>query len=182
MRLINRPQLYDADSPTLAPTWNQIEIGAERIVAKIRGTKFNKILVVVRGGMVLSIIISHRFHIKKMCFFQGSRNLSDKPHSYSKLRIYQQADVNKGDRVLIVEDIVYKGNSIDAVIKNVNKVGGEVAAVCSLFMDQGFQSKYLETVGNEKIPYITAFKCKNLKWIRFPWENKIRGEKNGEIH
>jgi len=181
MKLINKPKLYDSYSTTLAPSWGQIELGSRDIIRNLRNIDFNKLVVVVRGGMVLSIIISHHFGVKEMAFFHASRNSSDLPHSYSTLKIHKHAEVKKGDKVLIVEDIVYQGRSINAAIKNVLDAKATVAAVCSLFMDENFGTEYLKKLGTYRMKYISSYRCKNLKWIRFPWENKIAGEEIGQI-
>ena len=180
MRLVNYPKMYDAESEALSPSWDQIQAGAELIINNLSELEFDKIVVVVRGGMVLSIIISHRLGIKNIDFYQVSRNSSDKPRSYSSVKIKKYPVIKKGEKILVVEDIVYKGESINSLIKKINTLGASTVAVCSLFMDEGFESDYLNKVGDNKINYIAAYKCRADKWIRFPWENKIKGEKIGK--
>jgi len=178
---LNSPILYDSDSKVISLSWEDVNNGFEIIYKSLKNINFNKVLVMVRGGMVLSVLIAHKFSINNLDFFHASRNSSDKPHSYSDLKIFKGADIEKGEKVIIVEDIIFKGTSIDAAIRNVLKNKAHIAGICSLFVDELFDKNELRDIDKYKINLISAYKCKNLKWIRFPWEKAIDDEKPGKI-
>lgn len=154
-------------------TWNHIEQGINILQEKISDLyHFDCILAVARGGLIPAVFLSHRSDCRKMLFFQGIRTNTNNPHDYCDTTVTLLPEISPGQRVLIVEDIIYKGETIKLAVEHVQNNGGTVVAVCSLVIDENFEER-----GNLKnLPIISAFKCAGEKWIRFPWEQPIDGE------
>lgn len=75
--------------------------------------------------------------------------------------------------MIIVEDIIFEGATVLAAIAHVRRRGAEVMAVCALVVDEKFVREGALPHG---VPLLAAYWCDHLKWIRFPWEQPLRGE------
>lgn len=176
MKLINKPKslVIPPDKEVIRLTTEKVEMAILSICKNIDNlVNFDEFLVIVRGGMVPAIYLSHYLNKRNFVFFQGFKTNSNIPQDFSPKFKKICSKINKGKKYLIVEDIIFKGETIYQAIKYTEKNGGKIVGVCSLVMDEKFKNFIKK---NLSIPLFVAFQCQNRKWIRFPWEKKIKGE------
>lgn len=175
MKIFQRPHIlsHAKDSEYLALNWKHIDQAVSIWVNAIQTLpEFDTILVMVRGGLIPATVLSHRLKVRQMKFFQGRRTASDVPHDYCSFSIISLPDIREKERVLIVEDIVYRGETIAKAIEYVKSTGGAIAAICTLVLDEEYEDK----LKNSDLLLIPAYQCTAGKWIRFPWEKPLQDE------
>lgn len=89
---------------------------------------------------------------KPLIFPEKTTKMSIKVMEYRE--VYQRVIPHK--RILVIEDIVTTGSSINMVIKSIQQLGGEIAAVVAIWNRQGFQPRAWDGVdfkGNP-IPFV----------------------------
>jgi len=178
MKLLNRPaKLRDSKSKVTALDWSFLERAILLFEKQIKNNriKADYLLVMVRGGMIPAAMLSHYLKIREMEFYQVLRTVSDKPHDYGTPTPRHLPKIISGKRYLIVEDIIFKGETLNEGLKFIKAKGGRVAAVVSLLADEEFFKSKNFQVYQDKL--ICAYECRHKNWIRFPWEKKIKGEK-----
>lgn len=179
MRLLNNPKKLKAGHKNfkyLVLDWKHIENAVQIFKRKInkKFLHFDKMLVLVRGGMVPAIMLSFAINEREMDFFQGAKTNSNKPHDYQKFSVKLLPKIEKDKKYLIVEDIIFEGDTVYSAIQYVKSKQSEVIGVCSIVVDEMFLERY--NTKYQSVPLICAYQCENLKWMRFPWENKIKNE------
>ncbi|TSC95376.1 MAG: hypothetical protein Athens101410_626 [Parcubacteria group bacterium Athens1014_10] len=179
MKLLNNPKSLKAKQKFfkyLALDWKHIERAVQIFKEKInkKSLHFDKMLVLVRGGMVPASMLSFLINKREMDFFQGAKTNSNKPHDYQKFLVKLLPKIEKGKKYLIVEDIIFEGDTVYNAIQYVKSKQSEVIGACSIVVDEMFLKRYNSK--HQNVSLICAYQCENLKWIRFPWENKIKNE------
>lgn len=161
-------------SKVICLSWDDILDGVLRSIESLDASSFDEILVMARGGMVPAAIISHHTVKRDLSFYQGKRTASNTPHDYCDfVETAMSSKIKKGKRYLIVEDIIFKGVTIDGAIAKIKKGGATLAGICSVVIDEEFDVAST----NSGVSLYVAFICPHLKWIRFPWEKRVKGEK-----
>lgn len=176
MKLLNRPKLLQVKERDeyIALQWSHLERATALFAQKLQKLEeFDTLLVLVRGGLAPAACLAHRLNKRNLIFLQGMKTGSNKPHDYKKLSVSLLPKVREGEKIVIVEDIIFEGDTAGKAIEYVHAKRGGVVAVCALVADENFLQK--KAFGNS-IPFVIAHQCKHLKWIRFPWERKIRNE------
>lgn len=161
--------------------WTAVDASVKRFKVHLRkmdATSADSLVALVRGGLVLSVCLSHAIGVRTVKGFQAMKTASDNPHDYKKISIMQAVKVKAGEKVIIVEDIIFEGATVSAAIEHVWKKGAKVVAVCALIVDKKFMRKGRLP---HDVPLLAAYWCDHLKWIRFPWEQSLRGEKIPKI-
>jgi orotate phosphoribosyltransferase len=177
MKLINKPNkiVVDQINNIIHLDWQAIEVAVGLFHKKIEKiSPFDSLLVLVRGAMVPAAMLSHSLNNRNMKFYQGVKTNSNKPHDYGKFRSLLLPKLMPGERLLIVEDIIFEGDTVNNAIDYVIKCGCVCVGVCSIVIDENL--KNLPAIKRNSVPLIGAYECENLKWIRFPWEIKIDNE------
>ena len=129
--------------------------------------------------MVPATMLSHRLKIRKLVFYQGIKTRSNKPHDYGDFYCDSLPKIISGCKYLIVEDIIFEGDTVNSAVNYIKKSGGICIGVCSLVIDENL--RIIPAGSTNSTPLICAYQCENLKWIRFPWELKIKNEKSPRI-
>ncbi len=72
----------------------------------------------------------------------------------------------KGEEFILLEDIVYKGNTVKEIVDILTKNGKKVHSIYSLVIDENYS--------NDNIPVKikSASTIRNEAWVKFPWEKK----------
>ena len=108
----------------------------DEFVKRYRTAKIDKVVGVESRGFILAGAIAHRLNVG----FVPIRKPGKLPHKtikeeyeleYGKdaLEIHEDA-IEKGDNVLIVDDLIATGGTISATIKLIEKLGGKVKECC----------------------------------------------------
>jgi adenine/guanine phosphoribosyltransferase-like PRPP-binding protein len=154
--------------------WSHIEKAIIMWSAVLSNKKFDSLLVMVRGGMVPAVMLSHRMSCRKLRFFQGMRTATNKPRDYCDLTLINLPEIKNNERIVIIEDIVYKGDTTHAAINYIKEKGAKVVCVCTLVVDEDYNK--LAHPETPRLPLYTGYICPSEAWVRFPWEQPIKGE------
>lgn len=182
MKFINRPKrlVVPQKDKIIFLDWPLIEKAIFLFNRQIKNLpKFDTIFVLVRGGMVPATMLSHRLKIRKLVFYQGIKTCSNKPHDYGDFYCDSLPKLVPGGKYLIVEDIIFEGDTVNSAVDYIKESGGSCVGICSLVIDENL--RIIQAGSANSIPLICAYECENLKWIRFPWELKLQAEKNPSI-
>ncbi|MFA6422895.1 MAG: phosphoribosyltransferase family protein [Patescibacteria group bacterium] len=179
MKFANKPKLMSNKSKVICLSWDNIFNGVLKSIESLDASSFDEILVMARGGMVPAAIISHHTVKRDLSFYQGKRTASNTPHDYCEfVETGMSSKIKKGKRYLIVEDIIFKGVTIDGAIAKIKKGGSTLTGICSIVIDEKFDM----SSSNYGVSLYVAFICPHLKWIRFPWEKRVKGEKELQLN
>lgn len=157
----------------LALTWSQIERGVDSCLGALKNLPTcNVLLALARGGTIPAIILSHRLQIREVRFFRSCRTRSNEPHDYGGLLVQDAPRFKPTDKVLIVEDIIYEGETLRAAVNAVLAHGAKPIGAFALVVDESFLSS-----ARGSVPVVAPYVCGHGQWIRFPWETPLRGER-----
>lgn len=179
MKLLNKPKLIKTqlqEYEYAALSWQHIEKAVHLFKNQIsqKPIKFDTILVLVRGGMAPAVILAHALDKRDLIFLQGIKTGSNKPHDYQKFSVKTLPKIEKNKKYLIIEDIIFEGDTIFKAIEYVESKQGKVSGVCSLVGDEMLFKQH--NLKHHHVPLVCAYQCQYLKWMRFPWERKIKKE------
>lgn len=178
MKLLNKPKKLKVEgSKATALDWSYLEKSIDLFEKEIKKNKIkiDYLLVMVRGGMIPAVMLSHRLKIRELDFYQAIRTASDNPHDYGIFSARHTPEIVKGKNYLVVEDIIFKGDTLNEGLKFIKSKGGKVSAVVSLMSDEKYFKSENFKIYSER--FICAYTCTHKNWIRFPWESKVKGEK-----
>ncbi len=124
---------------------------------KIKDENFDTIVAIARGGFALALSLSQSLNIRDLQSVKSE--LYDKDEKRDKIKISQSLDLKDGSKVLIVDDLVDSGVTLDAVLSilklNYPKVIFKSATIFTK-KDALVQSDFNVKVAHE--------------WINFFWE------------
>lgn len=178
MRLCNEPIRINLrnQKATFALPWGAMDIAAAKFLHKKRVFwPFRSFVAVARGGLVPATVFSHYSGVRTIHVIRSQKTLSDRPYDYGNAVIIQKPVIRKKERVVVIEDIIYEGQSVYATIQSIQKMGGIIAGVVSLVVDVNFLR---ENSPHTATPFLPIYACGHESWMRFPWEKKLPHEKN----
>ncbi len=131
-------------------------------------TKNIGLIALARGALPMATSISHFTKIREISIMQLQMTNSDNCFDYGhvKLKKYFLYDY---DEFVILEDVIYQGNTTDCAINELRKLGKNVAGVYSLAIDEGFS----ELKENKNIEINYVFDIPKECWLHFLWEEDI---------
>lgn len=145
---------------------------AEDIKSKYDLSKNNiELIGLARGGLPLLVTISHILNIREVYMIQTKMSNSDNCHDYGVVRYLSDNLTNKPCKCILLEDIIFKGNTTNAAINIVKEKHKEVLEVYTLVMDE--KMKELE-ITNKEVPLNYAYTIDADDWVYFFWETDIR--------
>jgi xanthine phosphoribosyltransferase len=174
---VNKPESLKSRHKILSLPWSFVDRAALLVHEQIKQLDVNKILIIARGGAILGVKLSHMLNNRNVCYLQMEKTNSNTPHDYGKIKIKNYPKLTKKDKILIVEDIIYKGDSISKAVSFVKSKNAKVIAVSTLIVDELYLAQPNLLFANSKIPIYSAYFCESNQWIRFPWEVSIKGER-----
>jgi len=156
---------------TINLDWSKIEKLCSKVISLIKKDKFNPeiIITIQRGGLIPATIISHTLKIRDVMVVNIKRTTSDKVNSNKiPAKILSPLDKNKvmNRRVLIVDDIIGSGETLNVLEKSINNLHPADLRKAILIKneDNFVKSSLKETI---KIDYLG----KTVHgWVIFPWE------------
>lgn len=148
-------------------TWDDVYKNIQNIVNEINNDKIkiDLLLPVIKGGFIPAMFIAKHIGIDKFSFIQARRsksNLSNCDFGDAKFLGLLNKDAIKGANVLIVEDIVYTGDTLKLVLNEIKKYSPKNIYICSMY------SFY---TGNDLGHIYKGNSNPNeVNWIVFPWD------------
>jgi hypoxanthine phosphoribosyltransferase len=152
------------EKKSLKISWNQFFSSVKMLESQIKfmntmqpGTKFNSILAIGRGGLILGTILSHRLNLPLNVVMIERYTKENKPGNNIKV---SKTSGPISYPVLVVDDIIDDGTTINEVIKLLDPNKPYSIAVL-VNKSPGIGSSVLTT--------ITGLKD---VWVEFPWEEE----------
>lgn len=147
--------------------WNDVEKLVNKIARdlSVDNVRIDTVVPILKGGFIPAVLIGKKFNLDTYSCLHIRRSMSNLSncdfHQPNMLGITATENL-KNKNVLIVEDIVYSGETIKFAIEQLRKYGVANIYVCTLY------NFYL---GNEygKI-YQGNRDAKEVDWIVFPWD------------
>ncbi|WP_456477747.1 orotate phosphoribosyltransferase [Geoglobus ahangari] len=101
-----------------------LETIASKMAEKLRNVEFDRIACIELGGVPIAVALSLKTG-KELVIFRKKR----KEYGTGDDRI---GEIRRGERVVVVEDVITTGKSARSVIERVEELGGEVKAVVAV--------------------------------------------------
>ena len=124
----------------------------DELYEKYKGMKIDKVVGAESRGYViggaLAYLLGAGFVLVRKPGKLPSRSISesyDLEYGSNTIEIHEDA-ISKGERVLIIDDLLATGGTVNAMINLVNKLGGEVVS-CAFIVELTFLN------GKDKIKY-----------------------------
>lgn len=92
---------------------------AQELYKKFEKLNFDKVISPAIGGIVLGTEVGRRFD-KRTIFCERESG---------KMSLRRGFSIERGEKILIIEDVLSTGGSIQEVIKLINSIGGEVVGI-----------------------------------------------------
>jgi len=146
-------------------SWEDIHALCQDIVRKIQmsGYDYGAILAVARGGFVPACIVANQLGIRNVFSVSLRRTDSDKQEAElitPEVVGFQPDILRDKDRILVVDDIVDKGESVRFIVTLLQEQGIEKYDIATLVIRPELTLPFpIEYIG-------TAL----ANWVVFPWE------------
>jgi len=141
-------------------TYNDFEKGIDKIYNNIMavGNPFNRIIGLTRGGLIPAVVLSHKLEIP-LTPLQWS-NSEDGEKEFVE---WITDDLNQGQKMLIVDDIVDSGETISSLLESWGDFPKENVSIASLIYntDQEVLVDFFDTC---------IERSKEKSWFNFWWE------------
>ena len=145
---------------------------AESIKSKYDLKKENiGLLGVARGGLPMLATLSHLLDIREVSMIQLQMSDSDECHTYGDVRIISETILDKYDKFIILEDIIFKGLSSGEVVNILKRKNKKVVDLYSLIIDEGFLDIQFPHTDID-INYV--YTIDKDDWVYFYWEKDTR--------
>jgi hypoxanthine-guanine phosphoribosyltransferase len=153
-------------------SWEEFSLAGEKISEDIKN-KFGEskkicLIGVARVALPLLTLVSHHTGIRNIAMFQAIMTKSDNPYDYGDVKSILGCIREDIDDYIILEDMVYKGNTINLVKEYLLKNNKNILAIYSLIKDEGFYDKEQRFVD---YPIYYVYNIAKEKWNFYPWEN-----------
>lgn len=154
--------------------WEKIDEISSQIVQKIMKENYNPdiIISIVRGGMIPSVILSHKLNIRDIKNVVIKETIDDSINAQKlKPKIEENINLNKieNKKVLIVDDIIGTGETIRKLKQEIEKYNPKEVKTAIYFVNK----LNWEKSNNTKCSNVAEFIGEELEgWVIFPWENK----------
>ncbi len=149
-------------------SWDEIENYINNFCGAVKGMRFDYIVTLSRGGLIPSVITSHKLGIRELIIIRLKRTLSDDIHATKDAPEieFNERDLKKinGKKILLVDDIVGSGVTLKHTLELLNKYQPQSITSFALTLSN---TNYLPE--NPITDYIGE---KVTEWIVFPWEKQ----------
>jgi adenine phosphoribosyltransferase len=135
-----KPGILFRDITTLLTDARGFRRAVDELVQPLAGAKIDKVAGIEARGFILGGAIAHQLSIgfipirkKGKLPFKTIRESYELEYGVDEVEIHIDA-VRKGDRVLLVDDLIATGGTAGAAIRLLERAGGEVV-LCSFIVD-----------------------------------------------
>lgn len=155
--------------------WDAISAICEDVKKKMENGEFENVSLVgmARGALPMMVSISHEIGIRKVSMLQLQMSNSDNPHDYGKVKLINKFIDKDVKNCILLEDIIYKGQTTGEAIKILKEEGIRVVGIYSLIVDEGYDKIENKPIDID-INY--AYSLKADEWVDFLWEKDLREE------
>jgi adenine phosphoribosyltransferase len=135
-----RPGVQFRDITTLLQDPEGLRTAVEKLAAPFRGHRIDKVAGIEARGFVLGGAVSMRLRagfvmVRKKDKLPSETIGADYELEYGTDRVEIHTDaISKGESVLVVDDLIATGGTLEAAIRVIEQVGGTVAG-CSVVID-----------------------------------------------
>lgn len=153
--------------------WDAINSICEDIRKKIQSGEYEDVALVgmARGALPMLVSLSHELGIRTVSMIQLKMSNSDNPRDYGKVELVNKFIDKKVKNCILIEDIIYKGQTTSAALNILKKDNINVLGVYSLILDEGYNNIKNKPIDAD-IYY--AFELKADDWVYFLWEQDLR--------
>jgi len=170
MELLSAKKIGYTEQELIQLNWNDFEELAQIIVNNMISNNLHLkkicLLGAARGALPLLTYVSHQAGIRDISVIQLKMTNSDKPFDYGDVSILLKAIRYEFNEFLLLEDVVYKGQTIQRIQRELQKDNKKILEIYSLVIDEAYRNKYI----NIKVK--SASILKKNKWVKFPWEKQ----------
>ncbi|UQE03633.1 phosphoribosyltransferase [Bradyrhizobium japonicum] len=158
----------------LAIQWSEFDELCDALAEQLRGAQIDLIIGIARGGLPLSVALSHRLRCRALGTLLASKTASErafdlcaKPFHVSEL----QAPAVEPETILLVDDVVAIGDLFAQADERVTQRFGTRARLlhAALFADPDLIARGQFATLIETLSYARAIDNQRV-WIDFPWE------------
>ena len=171
MKLLSTHRIGYQEEKNCSLSWDTFEVLSKTIVKDILDNQFHKqkicLLGTARGALPLLTYVSHQTGIRDISIIQLQMTQSDMPFDYGNVSILLKAIREDYDKFIILEDIVYKGQTIQCIQTELENDNKKICAIYSLIIDAGYNNENINT------HIKSSALLKNNIWVKFPWEKEI---------
>lgn len=154
-------------------TWEMFDSVITNLVRKIKKDyKADIIVSIVRGGMIPSVILSHKLEIRNVENIIVKETIND---SINATKITPLVEVNPnmrekiaGKNVLLIDDIVGSGETMKLIRKVIGKCEPRKLKTVSCYVNEENWEKRNGIEVSDLVDYVGAIV---RGWVIFPWEN-----------
>lgn len=144
-----KPGILFRDVTTLIKDKTAFKKSVDLLAKKYKGKKFDKVVGVEARGFIFGAAVAHKIGAGfvpvrkkgKLPFKTISTNYQLE-YGTDTLEIHQDA-IGAGEKVLIIDDLLATGGTVEAVIQLVKQLGGKVAGI-------GFVIELIDLKGKDK--------------------------------
>lgn len=147
-------------------SWNEIEGVSKNILVSLKDIEIDTLVAVFRGGSVLSLILGANMDNVSTASIHVRRSLSNEVNSdfgSSVILGITNTEAIENKNVLITEDIIDSGKTLDTVVEELKKYHPKNIYIASLFNFN--KDKYKDIYSGEHLD--------EYCWIVFPWEETL---------
>ena len=148
-------------------TWEEFYLNISSIASQIvkDDIKVDVLVPVVKGGFIPSVFLGKHLNIDNYSCIQVRRsksNLANCDFEDAKFLGLLNSEIIANSNILIVEDIIYSGETLELVLKELKKYNPKNIYICSMF---NFYTgdKFGKIYYGNKNP-------SDVNWIVFPWD------------
>lgn len=145
-------------------TWQDIEELIIELEVQIKATKkkYDWIIGINRGGLVPSVLLSHRLGVSHGVHTVQSYSGKEKRELKSDLYISMIGLIKPNHNILVVDDIADSGDSLSAALKAIRKKDDDAINIDVATLHYKPQSRFK--------PNYFAKQIENEVWVMYPWE------------
>ena len=150
-------------------SWDEVNEGARNIISKLKekDIKIDTLVPILRGGAPLGNILSSNMKGTDIAYIHVRRSANDEVNAdlgTPVLKGMTNSEKITGKNILIVDDMLDKGVTMEFAIKELEKLKPASIHVAVLYDFSKLEDKNI---------IITGLYMQEKKWILFPWEKEI---------
>lgn len=154
--------MFGKDNKEIEYSKKDFDEGITSLVNNINavGTNYDKIVGLARGGLTLAVRLSYILEIPLVPLTWSTRDFEDK-----EINETIPADMNAGQNILLVDDLIDTGTTLSQVIETFGDFPKENLSIACLYLntDQDIMPDFFHK---------TISRNEDERWINFWWEDK----------
>ncbi len=145
-------------------TWDQVEELIAEIEKQIKNKKkkYDWIIGINRGGLIPSVLLSHRLDVPHGVNTVQSYKGKEKKELKADLYISMVGFIKPHHNVLLVDDIADSGESLETAVKSIRKIDSDARNIDVATLHYKPKSIFKPTYFSKEID--------NDLWVVYPWE------------